>query len=148
MIQNAKEEAGDSSGTSKPCDTQARTSTAKIPMPKVAVSKDGGKRPLSLSEGRLSLTIREKQTKTFEFQRCMLHRGRNHSHEDHVAARGFHSWHQNSSGHTYLWLPISRVMSKNCSGQRVGQVTKLPAWTTSKVKVQETKHKQANWQAQ
>ena len=102
IIQSAKKEAGDSSGTSKPCDTQVRIPTAKTPTKEVAVSKEGGTRSQALREGRHSLTEGEWQTKTFEFQRCMLHRGRNHSHEDHVAARGFHSWHQNSSGLTFV----------------------------------------------
>ena len=41
----------------------------------------------------LSLTNRERQIQVFESPRCILYKGRNHSHEDHVADGGFHSWH-------------------------------------------------------
>ena len=70
-----------------PCVKQLRIPTAKAPPEKVAVSQKGGARP-SLSEGRPSLTIREGEIKSFESQRCILHKDRNHSHGDDVAACG------------------------------------------------------------
>ena len=78
----------------------------------------------------------EAKITALESQRCGLHRGRNHSHEDHVVDREFHSWHHLNLAHTTV--PISKAMSipaaKKCSGQRMGRVTtKLPAWATSQV---------------
>ena len=67
-----------------PCITQVRTPSAKALTQKVAVSEGGG-RPLALSDGRQSLTKRDRQIGVFQSQRCILHRGRDHSHEDPVA---------------------------------------------------------------
>ena len=60
-----------------------------------------------LSKRRLSLTERERQVKAFEYQKCFLHTGRNHSHEYHVADRGYHSRYQNNLAHTLL--PTSKA---------------------------------------
>ena len=43
---------------------------------------------------------RERQMKAFESNGCILHKRRNHSHEDHVADRGGRSWHHSNLVHT------------------------------------------------
>ena len=76
---------------------------------------------LALGEGRPSLTRSERQRETFEHQRCILHNGRDHSREDHVADRGFHSRHPHNL--VYTPVPISKAVQirdvQECSGQRV-----------------------------
>ena len=83
----------------------------------------GGERPLALSDGRLSLTTREKQA--FECQMCILHKRRNFPHEDHGADRGFHSWHHHNLIHTLV--PISKATKNpsvkiDCKGRKIGRV--------------------------
>ena len=92
--------------TETPSLTKVRTHTANAPTQKVAVSEECGRRPPALSKGRLSLIKTERQIKTFESERCILHKGRKHSHEDRVADRGFHWWHHYNLVHTRV--PISK----------------------------------------
>ena len=105
------------------CFTRVCIPTATTPTQKVAVSKAVGRRPLALSEERLSLTKRERQIEAFESQRCILHKERNHWHEDHAADRGFHSRHHCNLVHTLV--PVSKSM--NIFAQN------LPAPSTFKV---------------
>ena len=90
--------------------TRHRMPAAKTQTQQVAAPLVGEERPLALSEGRLSLSLprRERQIKAFESKRCILHKGRNHSHEDFVADQGFHSWHPSNLVHT-------RVPSSNAT---------------------------------
>ena len=71
-----------------PCVTQIRKPTAKASTLKVAVSKKvGGRRPLALNEGRLSLTKMEKgREKSSNRKGYTLHKEGNHS-QDHTTDR-------------------------------------------------------------
>ena len=55
----------------------------------------------------------------FESQRCIFYKGRDHSHEDHVADGGFHSWHQYNLVHAHV--PISKAtnnsITEGCEGR-------------------------------
>ena len=103
IVQNAWQKLEIPMEPAIPCATQVRIPTVKAPTQKVAASKEGRERPSTLSEGRPSLTKREGQLEELESRRCILHRGRDHSHEDHIADRGFHSWHH------YTPVPISKA---------------------------------------
>ena len=102
MIQNARMKLEFPVEPSMPCVTRIHIPTAKTQTQRVA-SKVGGRRPpAALSEGRLCLTRRERLCKAFESQRCILHKGRNHSHKDHVADGRFHSRHHCNLVHTFV----------------------------------------------
>ena len=58
-------------------------------VPRIRISTDA--ESCSAKSSRLSVVKRDRQIKAFESQRRILHKGRNHSHEDHVAGRGFRS---------------------------------------------------------
>ena len=58
---------------------------------------------------RSSVTKKDKRLEAFESQKCFLHRGRDHSHDDHVADRGFHWWRHFNSEQTPV--PISKTMT-------------------------------------
>ena len=113
-----------------PCVTLVRIYTAKAQTHKVAVSKEGGRRPLALSQRIPSLTRREREIKAFESPRCILHNGRNCSHEDHVADRRCHSWHLHFLVHTIV--PTSNAMTipaaKTAEDREWDKLQKLPAW--------------------
>ena len=64
----------------------------------------------ALSEERLSMTNRQRQKlQRWNPKGVVFTEGRNHSHEDHVADREFHSWHHLNLAHTTV--PISKTMS-------------------------------------
>ena len=118
-----------------PCVTQVRIPTVMARMQEVAVSKEGGGGVLALSERRPSLTKRKRKIEPYESQRSILHKGRDHSHEDHVADRGFHSLHLYNLVHTPV--PISKttriLAAKMSADKELEKLRKLPAWDTSKV---------------
>ena len=122
-----------------PCVAKVRNPTDKAPTQKIALSKGGGRRPSATSEGRLSLTRRERQMEAFESQRCFLHKERDHSREDHVAksrisfvgsffgthARTYQESHANSG-------------SKDCSEQRWREIANCQCGTRQKSKGNKT----------
>ena len=58
---------------------------------------------LSIERRATLFDNRDKQMGAFESERCILHKGPNHSHEDCVADRGSHSWHHYKLWHTRPW---------------------------------------------
>ena len=99
-----------------PCITQVSIPTARTPTQEVAVSSAGRRDPSALSEKRHTLTQRQRQIEASESRRCILHTGRDHSHEDHVADRSYHLWQDSNLVHTLV--PISKAIensgSKDC----------------------------------
>ena len=90
---------------------------------------------LAFGEGD-SLTNRERQIKVFESQRVVLHRGRNHPHEDLVADRGFHPgiifiWHthycadQQSHENSIIKDSKERRMRRSLIAKRLANVLSL-----------------------
>ena len=65
----------------------------------------------ALSEGRLSLTKREREVKVFESQMNILRRGRYDSLEDHVTYRRFNSRHHYNVVHTIVSISITTKIS-------------------------------------
>ena len=113
-VQNAKKKLEVPVERAMPYVKQIRIPTANAPTQKVAVSNKGARRPVALSEGRPSLTRRRisRQLAAFESQRCILHKVRDHSHEDHVADRGFHSWHHRNLITKAASVECQKVRSK------------------------------------
>ena len=72
-----------------PCVIQVRIPIAKAPTQKNAVSKEGGRRLLSNERRATSSDNKRKAKRSVRIQKAFLHQGRDHSHEDHVADRGF-----------------------------------------------------------
>ena len=73
--------------------TRVRVLTAKTPTQKFAVSKEGREETHSIKRSAILSDKQRMAHKSVRIPRCILHKERNHSHEDHVAVRGFHSWH-------------------------------------------------------
>ena len=112
--------AGDSSGSSN---AMRYTSTHHHRQDTDAESCSVKRRRIETSSNErrstLSLTNMERQIQMFESPRCILYKGRNHSHEDHVADGGFHSWHQYNLVHAHV--PISKAtnnsITEGCEGR-------------------------------
>ena len=54
-------------------------------------------------------------TESVGSRRCLLHCGWGHSHEDHSASGGFHSWHHWTIVHPTVAKPLSHSVGENCA---------------------------------
>ena len=81
--------------------------------------------PLSIEQRATLLAKMARQIKECESQRCVLHKGRNCSHEDHVADRGFPSMLHDDI------LPCQFAMQRTTIQQQTVQWTKSGKLQTS-----------------